>query len=288
MARWDLYDPLVTLLGELTLLGRDDGQANPGDEIRTLTVTKLAEFLIAEGSLDTHFDAQYQRTTAIEGLRLLWNSTTSITVDVGVCYAQNGDLINVTSQLVKSSLSLSASTWYHVYVYLSAGVPAAEVVTTAPTAWKGTAYSKTGDTSRRYVGSILTDGSGNVKAFIHNPQTNYFGYTNHRSDATPHRVLSAGTATTATAVGLTGIIPVTAFFVYIRIISSADKVMYTGENNSVSSTQNTVALNLGNTAVQNAFMIHPFDSSQQIWYLFASAVGAGSGSMDVAGFFFRR
>ena len=106
--------------------------------------------------------------TRIDGLKLIWNSATSISIGTGLCVAENRDVINVTSAITKSSLSLSSSTWYHIYVYLDSGTPAAEVVTTAPTAWKGTGYSKTGDTSRRYVGSIRTDGSGNVYKFIHN------------------------------------------------------------------------------------------------------------------------
>lgn len=49
MAQWDSYDALSTLLGNLTILGRDDGQALPADEIKTLTPAKLLEILIAEG-----------------------------------------------------------------------------------------------------------------------------------------------------------------------------------------------------------------------------------------------
>ena len=111
-------------------------------------------------------------TTAIDGLKLTWNSATSIGIGVGACYAENGDWIDVTAAITKASLSLSVATWYHIYVYLSAGVASAEVVTTAPVAWKGSAYSKTGDTSRRYVGSIKSDGSGNVYNFSHHPLSN--------------------------------------------------------------------------------------------------------------------
>jgi len=80
--------------------------------------------------------------TRIHGARLIWNSVNSLSVDIGSCYAENGDFINITGTLTASSLSLSNSTWYHIYVYLNSGVPAMEVVTTAPVAWKGSAYSK--------------------------------------------------------------------------------------------------------------------------------------------------
>lgn len=49
MAQWDSYGALSTLLGNLTILGRDDGQATPEAEIKTLTPAKLLEILIAAG-----------------------------------------------------------------------------------------------------------------------------------------------------------------------------------------------------------------------------------------------
>ena len=58
--RWDLYDALTTLIGDLTLLVRDDGQAAPEDEIKTLTLAKLSEFMIDEGSLQAYLDTLYE------------------------------------------------------------------------------------------------------------------------------------------------------------------------------------------------------------------------------------
>lgn len=273
---------VLTILGIPTTAAANDFQV--GDGAGAWVKKTLAQTItILRASLDSIYG-----NTAISGVRLLWNSTTSIDVGTGKCWAENGDLIDITSAITKSSLSLSASTWYHIYVYLSGGSPAGEVVTTAPAAWKGTAYSKTGDTSRRYVGSILTDGSSNVKCFVHFTQSGYMTYSNFRSDTSPHRALNGGTATSATAVALTGIIPVTALLVYMRLTNLADKSLYTSENNSVSSTQNTVALTPGNTATQSAFLAHPMDGSQQIWYVFASAVGVGAAYLDVLGYHFRR
>lgn len=227
-------------------------------------------------------------TTAIDGLKLIWNSATSISVGVGAGYAENGDWIDVTSAITKASLSLSNSTWYHVYVYLSAGVASAEVVTTAPVAWKGIAYSKTGDTSRRYVGSILTDSSGNVKSFIHNVLSNVILYMKYQLNAAPHRVLTTGTATTATAVALTTIIPVTATVPYLRVGSTADQNLYTGDDNGIGAAQMTTISQNGNTIPQTVVLYHPVDSSQQIWYKFASAVGVGGANIDVEGYLFNR
>lgn len=239
-------------------------------------------------TLKTYFDTLYQTlpTTPIqiEGLKVTWNSATSVTVGVGRCYAENGNFINVTSALVKSSLSLSASTWYHIYVYLSGGTPTAEVVTTAPVAWKGTAYSKTGDTSRRYVGSIRTDGSSNVYEFAHNPFDNLMLYSGDSDlDASPFRALSSGTATTATAVDLSAVIPVTSRIGFLRISSSASVVAFFGPTSNV----NGLALNIGSTAVQNAIGSFPLTASQQHYYKFNSAP-AGGATIDVYGYYFER
>lgn len=54
MAQWDSYGALTTLLGNLTILGRDDGQALPANEIKTLTPAKLLEILISAGGVFTY------------------------------------------------------------------------------------------------------------------------------------------------------------------------------------------------------------------------------------------
>lgn len=254
----------------------------------TLSIGEWALFLPFNGISWKKVLSSGETTTTIEGLKLTWNSATSIDVGVGSCYAANGDFIDVATAITKSSLSLSASTWYHVYVYLSSGVPAAEVVTTAPTAWKANAFSKTGDTTRRYVGSILSDGSSNVRNFVHDLSLGAILYRKFRSDTSPHRVLNGGTATVATAVALSGIVPVTGVAASIRFTNLADKTVYTSEDSGAATTQNTVALTAGNVATQSAFLFHLMDASQQIFYIYASAVGAGAGYIDVLGYTFKR
>lgn len=228
------------------------------------------------------------KTTTIEGLQLIWNSGTSLSIGTGICYAENGDKINVTSALTASSLSLSNSTWYHVYVYLSGGSPAMEVVTTAPVAWKGTAYSKTGNTSRRYIGSVKTNGSGSVYEFEHNPVENFIFYRNVQYTASPFRVASSVTAATATAASVSGIVPVTANFLYYRFTSSGDQVFYVGYNSSLSSSNWAGALQIGSTIQQQAYIKVPQDGSQNIYYKFNTTVGVGNASIDINGYYFKR
>lgn len=222
-------------------------------------------------------------TTLLSGVKLTYNSATSIDVGTGRCYAQNGDLIDITSAITKSSLSLSASTFNHVYVFLNSGAPAAEVVTTAPVIWKGTAYSKTGDTSRRYVGSILTDGSGNVYEFLHNPTSNLMVYKNVSAAAAPFRCLSSGTATTATAVALSGVVPVTARFAKVRMFNSGTQAAYANESSAVSTAIYFVGILA--VATQNQVDNFPINSSQQLFYL---VTAGGNLSVDILGYSFDR
>lgn len=259
---------------------------------RWLDETNNQEYVCVDATLGGAIWQQTTKTTAvstqIDGLILTWNSATSITVGIGSCYAENGSFIDVTSALVKSALSLTVSTWYHVYVYLSGGTPAAEVVTTAPVAWKGSAYSKTADTTRRYVGSIKSDGSGNVYNFVHNPKNNLILYRKFQSDASPFAVLNGGTASTATAVACSAIAPTTALVVVCQIVNIADKVLRTSEDNGASSTQNSYSLSVGNTASQRITAYHLLDSSQQLWYKYDVAVGAGGAYIYTSGYLFNR
>ena len=225
--------------------------------------------------------------TAMEGLQLIWNSATSLSVGTGLCYAENGDQIEVTSTLTASSLSLSSSTWYHIYVYLSSGTPAMEVVTTAPVAWKGTAYSKTSDTSRRYVGSVKTDGSSNVYRFLHNPISNIMNYVDVNPSASPFIVLNAGTASTATSISMTGVMPTTSEFAIIRAYNSGNQAFYVGAY-TASSTQFTFVLGAASGGVSTIDVQTVPAPSQTIYYRFAAALGLGSCSIYFYGYVFNR
>lgn len=243
-------------------------QNDRGDEITAIETWLLAGWL---GTV---------RTT-IDGLKLAWDSATSITVGVGACFAENGDFIDVSSALTLSSLSLSASTMYHVYVYLNSGTPAAEVVTTAPTAWKGTAYSKTGDTSRRYVGSVLTDGSSNVYEFRHNAANNLMMYY-VALNAAPFRVLSGGTATSTTSVSVSGAAPSTAISIALSLFNSgtAFSQLLTAGGSLM------LAVQTPGTGLQSRLTTaqHPLDGSD-IYYNVSSG---GNLTIDVLGYSFER
>lgn len=222
-------------------------------------------------------------TYSVYGMNLSYASASTISVSAGMCRAQNGDLIILSSTLTSSSLSLSASSIYHVYIYLSSGSPALEVTTTAPTTWIGTAKSKTGDTSRRYLGSILSDASGQVQKFyMVGNKINYVGVLH----VAPFRIIASGTATTATAISVSDVVPTTATAVVARIYSIADKSVFLGD--STLSTSNFMFVY---PAIIDDYRVDYVEIARAggIYYMYGASITSGSGfNFDVVGYIFER
>lgn len=106
---------------------------------------------------------------------------------------------------------------------MSGGTPDVEVVTTAPSSpYSGMARAKTGDNSRRYLGSVLTDSGGGVFCFAQN--ADQIDYVTNAS--APFRVLSSGSATTRRNVSLTGVVPITSTYVIANTINNSDLQLF--------------------------------------------------------------
>lgn len=249
------------------ILGKDipyDGQQN--------VVTTIAAFLLALEA------APAQSSQLLSGLKLYWLSTTSIRVGPGVAVIPSGGLVSNSANIDKTGLSLSSSSWYHVYLYDNAGTAAVEVVTTAPAVFFGTCYQKTGDPSRRYLGSIRTDGSGNVYRFLHfGDRMQYQVQVN----AAPFRCLSAGNATSRTNVSLASVVPVTARIASLRLAETGGQVASVG--NPDDSGAYIFQIDPSGRASPDDF---PLDSSQRMTY--SVATSAGSFYVDVLGYTFER
>jgi hypothetical protein len=91
----------------------------------------------------------------IDGLNLTYLSASSVTVSAGMCSnLENSDYIVSNSTLTVSIPSIAANTTYHIYVQNISGTVQA--------------YSS-GSTSisgARRVGSVVTDGSANIRNFV--------------------------------------------------------------------------------------------------------------------------
>lgn len=205
------------------------------------------------------------------------NSSGTLT---GVTRAVNG----TSAASHTAGATVSFTQWYHVYLYDNSGTATLEVSVTEPAAaWVGTARSKNGDTSRRYLGSFKTNSSSQIYNFYHNPVS---GYVNWLEDVTafPFRVISAGTATTETTTSFAAVVPVTARQAQFRMINTST----TGGSNLVfrasSSGPNVIVVRI------NADFITPvaLSTTQTIIWLFLVAPNNTGGYVDIMGYFLER
>lgn len=212
----------------------------------------------------------------IEGLLIEWLSGSSIRVTSGACNVPGVATLTFPTAVTKSGLSLGSSAWGHVYAYINSGTPDIEISTTAPSApYSGKARTKNGDTSRRYLGSILTDSNGAVIRFLHTE-----GQVTYNEGVT--RNLSGGSATTFTAVSLSGQVPITSNLAIIAMTNqgtAAFRVRPVGYNNSINTRM------YGITA--NSYVVGPLPLNNSQTYEYQ--VDSGSlGNVDLIGYYFSR
>jgi hypothetical protein len=200
----------------------------------------------------------------IDGLEMQWVSGTALTVTSGSAYIEgSSNVLRATSTIAKTGLSLSASTWYHVYLYDNAGTPDVEVSTTAPASpYNGTARSKTGDASRRYLGSVRSLASGGIAAFDMFPN----GLLLYRSPGSnTFRLLFAGTATTITDIDVSSLAPVTARLGYFRFQVNGGSYTYLMPGGATSTDQADLVASMG-ASVGLGTGFCRFNSVQKISY----------------------
>lgn len=228
----------------------------------------------------------------IDGLQLVWVSATALTVKSGAAYVQSlGKVLKASSDIAKTGLSLSATTVYHVYYFSNAGTPDVEISTTAPaTAYNGTARSKTSDTSRRYIGSILTDGSGNIISFVHSRTQGRIDYRTAIGGSTnPLQVLNNGRATTGTNVSCSAVVPSTATHMVAFLFNdstTAQTVVFAASDGPTLTSANWEGFCASGSQAMGTIRL---DSSQRFSYAYlASPSGVAGFTVRVSGYCFER
>jgi hypothetical protein len=216
-----------------------------------------------------------QATNYKTGLKISFVSTTQISVGTGEAWINN-EVLTVASALTSGAIT-AADDLYHVYLYNNSGTVAIEVSTTDPasTPYFGTAYTKNGDTTRRYLGSILTTAAGGVQIFQHNPETGLMIYS---TTAAPRRVLNNGGATTKTAQSVAAVAPPTA--IAVQIIPINNNATYAM---SMVDTNDSVfmVISAGSTRAPTPIGLDGVN-------LYYKMAGAGNGAfIDIAGYFFQ-
>jgi len=226
----------------------------------------------------------------IDGLKMEWVSGTSLRVTSGAAYVPSLDrVLELPAAVTKAGLSLSANTWYHVYLFLTDEGADVEVVSTAPAsaAYSGTARSKSGDTSRRYIGSIRTNASSQIMRFNHSGEA--VGWLESPADA-PLRILAGGTSATPTAFSTAGCSPVTASSLSCRIVSFIPAgppyiafILSPIDGSAVSTSNYTISVSNG-----YEFYLKLAIYNQSMQYVISSTPPSGGLFIDVLGYGYER
>jgi hypothetical protein len=257
------------------------------DDVAGTPASRKVTAAVVLDYVNSNYNAALFLESAISGLGLVWVSVSAIDISIGAAYIESLGLVyDVPAAISLTGLSsLTASTLYHVYLYDNAGTPAAEVVTTAPASpFAGTARSKTSDTTRRYLGSVYVNASQQIVPFQHHIQSGLMVYRNAGGSAPSFRVLSAGSATTETAVSCGSFVPSTSRDVLLKISNTdATANVLIGSPDEAMSTSIYFASIAGSV---RSFMPCPTNASQQVAYLNSTA--ASGAFIDLLGYWYAR
>lgn len=219
----------------------------------------------------------------IDGLRMEWVSGTSLRVTGGAAYVPGlQGILGVESPITKSGLSLSANTWYHLYLYRNGGSADIEISTTEPAEpYSGAARTKGGDNSRRYIGSVRTDGAGSVFNFVH--VGNQIVYRVN-AGILPFTVMSGGSATSPTSVSCSSVAPPTASLAQVTASNNTNVGMRILESEGNYGASGRI-YGLGPGAIASVPV--PLNASREfIYYLTGAATGFTQ--IELTGYTFER
>ncbi|PZS88131.1 hypothetical protein [Stenotrophomonas maltophilia] len=218
----------------------------------------------------------------IDGLKLVYVSATQIQVTNGAAYVPGPKRIAELAAAVTLTPSLAASTWYHLYLTVTGATVGVESVTTAPAApYTGTARAKTGDTSRRYIGSFRTNASAQIIQFLH--QGDHIDYL-RISGVTELRVLANGQSVSDAPVNCANVVPVTSRLALLRFVNTDTTLdCLTGLSDI-----GTGGIHYQLRMSSAVYAIHPLNSSQVMTYFWSVSAPTGGLFIDVAGYYYDR
>lgn len=218
-----------------------------------------------------------------------WTSGTVLGVSSGSAYIESlGYSIYAAPSDITPS-SPSNSTWYHVYLKTDGTI---EASTTAPVAFstpRGNARSKSGDTSQRYLYSVRTSAAGAFYQFRYVEGSSLFLWVGPQLNATPFRTLSAGTASSSTAIDCSAVVPVTASVIFAEFLNTGTNAVYWVNGDlTVATTLNEVSVPVVATgaSIEKLQTFCSCSASQAINYFVA--VAGGVAYTDVHGFILNR
>lgn len=176
--------------------------------------------------------------TIIRGLRLTVGiDGLTLSMGKGTCFLPNTRRLSSDGSSFLTLSNPTPSTWYFAYAYEGEpGVAQLELSTTPPdTPYPtsgSTARTKTGDLTRRYLGSVYVQSSGLVRPFRQTVATDignvvlFSAATSGGSIPATTNLLSAFVASTATTIPLNPIIPATATHVRLDVKNASNRQIY--------------------------------------------------------------
>lgn len=190
----------------------------------------------------------------IEGIELSFVSSTAFNVTTGSAYVPGlGKVVTLPSNVNITGFTGTASTFYYVYLTEITGTPTIEYSSTAPTIYSGTAYTKTGDSSRRLVGQVLTLGANVIAPFRHLSGEGRMRYYAGNWAVSPYALVIGGTVTTPFTINAAVVVPATATSMHVSIYKATAGTFLAGN------------ADLGTLSVTN--YLHSTDDSRgvEVW-----------------------
>ena len=270
---------LVNMAGVDLWLG-DDFTASNGslltlmagaETVSQMSITVFGSFSVADhytkaedDALMAAMQAQINRLysgTYIQGLDLEFVSGTSLKVLQGSAWVPGTGQVTLAADLsISTGLILAAQAIHYAYLTPTGTI---EVSLTSATKYAGTAYSKTGDTSRRLIGMYFTLASV-IYPFMVTGSEYIFAKTNVSNFL---EVVTTGTASAATLVNIAGVAPVNATALNMFLVLGAN----TGVALVVSNTTFTGAADglfamPGQSSTSTSFYRHPLKPFRALYY----------------------
>jgi hypothetical protein len=252
------------------------GAANPGQSL----------LFLPDGAAWRKFGDNYERDF-ITGLKLEWLAVNQVRVTPGAAYIEGtNEILRVTSAI---TVTQSINSMRHLYLYNNNGAAAIEVSSTAPAApYFGTARSKTGDNTRRYIGSLAAQNISGTNTIL-----NFLMVGNqimYRMDSlTILRVVDSQSPTSETTVSCSTLVPPTAKAAILRIANGANTgIICTGTSDDSVAAPGTRGITVTGPNATTV-VAHPLNSSQEFTYWYNVApTGPTFVFIDLYGYIFER
>lgn len=215
----------------------------------------------------------------------------TVSASNGVAFLPGGVRIYTETSLTVVVSGIT-SAWAHFYLGLVSGVATLEASATVPSAfYQNTARTKTGDASKRYIGSIYFPSSGVCAPFLHSN----FGMQGNRVDFlmpngianTAAAILNLGVSQTPVTVSCSTVCPPTTRLMRVQVINTAGLPAYIGNSDiGTPSATSYLRMVLPNNSDQGDFTL---DANQQLNYVYGAGITlGGSLAIRAVGFIFDR